>query len=88
MRFTDFTLDGSSIHQYFYFAVELSNTLAVSDRSPVSGPISLVNSYPAEAPQIKKVVTKLYDPFLETGPSIEFKIEPFVESDGIKQVQI
>lgn len=88
VRFTDFTLDGSSIHKYFYYAVELSNTLAVSDRSDVAGPISLVNSYPAEAPQIKKVVTKLYDPFLEVGPSIEFKIEPFVESDGIKQVQI
>lgn len=88
VRFTDYTLDGSSTNIYFYFAVELSNTLAVSDRSPVMGPISLVNSYPAEAPGVKKITTRLENPEMGISAAVIFEMNEFVPSERIKQLEI
>ncbi|NVK64986.1 MAG: hypothetical protein HWE22_10385 [Flavobacteriales bacterium] len=88
VRFTDYTLDGAASNIYFYFAVELSNTLAVSDRSPVSGPIQLVNSGPAEAPEIRKVVTNLKVPGTSQKNSILFELNEFQESENIKEFKL
>lgn len=70
------------------YAVELSNTLAVSDRSPVSGPIQLVNSQPAEAPEIKKITTDITRIENRVEPKIAFELNDFVTSENIKQFQI
>ena len=88
VRFTDYTLDGSSTNFYFYFAVELSNTLAVSGRSDVLGPIQLVNSYPAEAPGVKKVVTRLSDSSLGVSTGVVFELNDFVASERIVSFEI
>jgi len=88
VRFTDYTLDGEAQNFYFYFGVELSNTLKVSDRSPVSGPIQLVNSGPAKQPKIKKLETVLSNAALRSGPAIKFLMNEFVESENIKQFKI
>lgn len=88
VRFTDYTLDGAAKNFYFYFAVELSNTLAVSDRSPVAGPIQLVNSAPAVAPEIKKTVTQLSNLQLRLRTAVRFELNDFVASENIKQFQI
>lgn len=88
VRFTDYTLDGSSTNTYFYFAVELSNTLAVSDRGPIKGPISLVNSYPAEAPGVKKITTRLENPEMGITAAVIFEMNEFVPSERIKQLEI
>lgn len=88
VRFTDYTLDGEAQNFYFYFGVELSNTLKVSDRSPVTGPIQLVNSGPAKQPKIKKLETVLSSAALRSGPAIKFEMNRFVESENIKQFQV
>jgi hypothetical protein len=83
VRFTDYTLDGASLGTYFYFAVELANNLAVSANSPISGPVQLVNSYPAEAPAIKKVTTQLLDPINNIPTAVLFELNPIIDSEGI-----
>lgn len=88
VRFTDFTLDGASANMYFYFAVELSNTLAVSDRSPVAGPIQLVNSAPAEAPGIKTIKAQLYNSTNRIPTAVLFELNEFVASEGIRKFDI
>lgn len=88
VRFTDFTLDGEAQNFYFYFAAELSSTLKVSERSPVAGPIQLVNSGPAKAPKIKKVETILSSDDQGTGPAIRFELNQIVESENIKKLEI
>lgn len=88
VRFTDYTLDGASTNIYFYFGVELSNTFEVSDRSPVKGPVALVNSEPAESPKIKKLETVLSVASLKTGPGIRFILNDFQDSEGIEKFEI
>lgn len=88
LRFTDYGLDGASKNFYFYFGVEMSNQLKVSDRSPVAGPILLVNAFPAEEPTIKKTVTRLSNELLEISTAVEFEINDYITSEGIKQIDI
>jgi hypothetical protein len=86
VRFTDYTLDGAAQSIYFYYAVEMSNRMEVSDRSDVLGPILLVNSYPAEAPQIRKVIPRLEGEGYPT--TVKLEIIPFTPGEKIKQVQV
>jgi hypothetical protein len=88
VRFTDYGLDGASKNFYFYFGVEMSNQLKVSDRSPVTGPILLVNAFPAEEPTIKKTVTRLSNELLEISTAVAFEINDYISSEGIKQIDI
>ncbi|MBK9452395.1 MAG: hypothetical protein IPN95_23825 [Bacteroidetes bacterium] len=88
VRFTDFTLDGEAQNFYFYFAAELSNTLKVSDRSPVAGPIQLVNSGAAKPPKIKKIETVLRNEAIGTKPAIRFLLNEIVASEYIQKLDI
>lgn len=88
VRFTDYGLDGASKNFYFYFGIEMSNQLKVSDRSPVAGPILLVNAFPAEEPTIKKTVTRLSNELLEISTAVAFEINDYISSEGIKQIDI
>ena len=88
VRFTDYTLDGASSNFYFYFGVELAATLAVSDRSPISGPIQLVNSQATVAPEIKKTVVQSYNKVERTPTAVKFELNEYLESDGIKKINL
>ena len=88
VRFTDFTLDGASQSAYFYFIVELGNTLKISDRSAIAGPIKLVNSNPPQEVAIKKVVTRLPSPIAGIPASVVFSINPYIESENIQKFEI
>jgi hypothetical protein len=88
VRFTDYGLDGASKNFYFYFGVEMSNQLKVSDRSPIAGPILLVNAFPAEEPTIKKTVTRLSNELLDISTAVAFEINDYISSEGIKQIDI
>ena len=88
VRFTDYTLDGSARNFYFYYGIELSNQLKISGRSPISGPIKLVNAYPAEEPAIKKAVTQLSNEVLNIPPAILFEVNDYIKSEGIKKIDI
>lgn len=88
VRFTDYKLDGAAKAWYFYYAVEMNNKFEVSDRSPVTGPISLVNTIPAEPPAIKEVISTPANLLTSTGPFVTFKINNFIESESIKRIRI
>ncbi len=88
VRFTDYTLDGAANAWYFYYAVEMNNKFEVSDRGPVAGPISLVNTMPAEPPAIKTVISTPANTLLRKGPLVQFKMNEFIPSEKIKKLRI
>ncbi len=88
VRFTDYTLDGSSQNVYFYCAQEMTATMRLSDYSSISGPISLVNALPAERPEILKVVTQLPNSGTGSVAGIRFEINSYPESAGVKKFKI
>jgi hypothetical protein len=82
VRFTDYTLDGASKNLYFYFAVELAITLKVSGRSPIAGPIQLINAAPPEAPVFRKVIVQLDDGF-DQRTRVSFDLSRYLPSEGV-----
>jgi outer membrane protein assembly factor BamB len=82
VRFTDYTIDGAAKNVYFYFAVELTNALKVSARSPIAGPVRLVNAAPPEAPVIRKVVAQLAD---DDGAAtrVELTLSGYLPSESV-----
>jgi hypothetical protein len=88
VRFTDYTLDGTLLNIYFYYAVEMNDEMKFSAASPIAGPIKLVNAYPAEQPGIRKVTSILADPSKGILPSVKIELNPYVESENIKKVKL
>lgn len=88
VRFTDYTIDGSSLSFYFYFAIELSNRLVMSDRSAVVGPIQLVNTFPPEAVAIKKVTVRPANQLFNIPVGVVFEVNPYVSAENIRKFQI
>ena len=88
VRFTDYTLDGAARNKYFYFSKELSNTLLMSDKSSVVGPVKLVNAAPAEAPGIGRVLVSIANSVLGTKDGIVFELNGYLPSEGIRQIQL
>src|SRR6185436_18132235 len=83
VRFTDYSLDGAAINTYFYYAVEMSEQMRLGPRSPIVGPIRLVNAYPAEAPVIRKVTSVLEDPALAIPTGVRISVNAYIASEGI-----
>lgn len=88
VRLTDFTIDGAAKNIYFYYAVEMSNNFEISQRSSIMGPVQLVNAFPAETPEIKKVFTQLSNTLLGIPTAVKFELNDYIESENIKKVQI
>lgn len=83
VRFTDYTLDGAAKNTYFYYAAEMSEQMRLGPRSPIVGPIRLVNSYPAEAPVIRKVTSVIEDPALAIPTGVRISVNAYLASEGI-----
>lgn len=88
VRFTDYTLDGASTSVYFYFVIEMTNTLALGDRSDILGPIHLVNSLAPQPPGIKKVTSQPANPLTGDVTAVLFEINNYLDSDDIDQILI
>jgi hypothetical protein len=88
VRLTDYTLDGASKNIYFYFGVEMTNTLEISAASPIKGPVQLINAAPPEAPSIRQVITTVDDPFAGTQPGVELIVTPYLPSENIVHYQL
>jgi hypothetical protein len=88
VRFTDYTLNGNSRNIYFYFAREISVDTKLSERTPVSGPVILVDAAPAEKPTIRKIVAREENPSLEQPAAIVFDLAEYIRSEKIKQYQV
>lgn len=88
VRFTDYTIDGSSLSFYFYFAIELSNRLIMSERSAIAGPIQLVNTFPPEAVAIKKVTVRPANRLFNIPVGVVFEVNPYISAENIRKFQI
>ncbi|WP_422083488.1 hypothetical protein [Ulvibacterium sp.] len=86
VQFTDFTLDGTSNNLYFYSVRELSNTLKMSDFSPVLGPVKLVNTNPPKQPAIRQLVPVLENTLLGIPPQMEVSINAYPRIENIKKL--
>ena len=88
VRFTDYTLDGASTSFFFYYAKEMNNTLAVSDRSPILGPIQLINTAPPKAPEIRKFYTRFENQVIGDTTAVLFEINEYPEGEGINKILV
>ncbi len=88
VRFTDYTLDGANIHQYFYFAVEMSNRFQFGPRGRIAGPVRLVNALPPDTPEIIKVSTELENPLAGTKTEVKFEVNEYLPADKISKLQV
>jgi hypothetical protein len=88
VRFTDYTLDGAAKNIYFYYAMEMSDQMKLSPRSPIAGPIQLVNSYPAEAPVIRKVTSIMKDSVLQISTGVKLLVNAYLAAEGITKFNL
>ncbi len=88
VRFTDYTLDGASTGFFFYFGVEMSNKMEVSDSSPIAGPIQLVNTMPAEEPAITKLESRTENAITGAKTGVRLEVNPYIASEVIEKYQV
>jgi hypothetical protein len=88
VRFSDYTLDGAANNIYFYYAVEMSDQMKFGARSPIAGPIRLVNAYPAETPAIRKVTSIIKDPVLQIPTGVKLLVNPYIATEGITKFNL
>ncbi|HEV7681138.1 MAG TPA: hypothetical protein VGO68_03375 [Pyrinomonadaceae bacterium] len=88
VRFTDYTLDGAAKNIYFYYAVEMSDQMKLSRRSPIAGPVTLVNAYPAEAPVIRKVTSIIKDSVLQIPTGVKLLVNAYLAAEGITKFKL
>ncbi|MCW3103854.1 MAG: hypothetical protein JWO09_2294 [Bacteroidetes bacterium] len=88
IRFTDYTLDGASKSLYFYRAVEMDDKFKFSPASLPVGPVLMVNAFPPDKPQIRKLLTKLRDINTNTPSSVLFEINEYSANEKISKVEI
>ncbi|MCL2329339.1 MAG: hypothetical protein FWC39_12610 [Bacteroidetes bacterium] len=88
VQFTDFTLDGASKNFYFYCAMELCNRMQFSDKSPIFGPIQMVNTAAPGAPKILNITSVLQDPDLEVAPEVVIELCPYPQNQEVTRFQL
>ena len=88
VRFTDYTLDGASKSLYFYRVVEMDDKFKFSEASSPLGPVLMVNAFPPDKPQIRKVLTQLQDLAANKPSAILFEINAYGENEKISKVEI
>jgi hypothetical protein len=88
VRFTDYSLDGSSKNIYFYYGLELSNRMKFGQRSLIAGPVQLVNTGAAEPPEIKRILSQLQNTVLGIPTAVKFELNSYIPGETIKKLQI
>lgn len=88
VQFTDFTLDGASKNFYFYCAMEISNRMQFSEKSPIFGPIQLVNTSAPTAPKIVNIKSILEDTYQEIPTSVVIQVSNYIKIQGITKFQL
>jgi hypothetical protein len=89
VRFTDYTLNGSSRFLYFYAVSEVSNQLAIGPLSLFAGPVTILNTIPADAPIVRYfTLGPPGDPAAASPLSVTFYLSPFSPEDTITKVRV
>ena len=79
VQFTDFTLDGAMNPDtlYFYCAREINQDMQMSEASPISKPVKLINFTPPAPPQLRRMTMTPFDVATAANPRVSFElIEP------------
>ncbi len=88
IRFTDYNLDGASRSIYFYRALEMDDKFKFSEASLPVGPVMMVNAFPPDKPQIRKLITILQNASTNTPSSVQFEINEYSANEKITKVEI
>ena len=88
VRFTDYTLDGASKSLYFYRVLEMDDKFKFSEASLPVGPVLMVNAFPPDKPQVRKVLTQLQDLRDNKPSAVVFYINAYSENEKITKVEI
>lgn len=88
VQFTDFGLDGTSNNSYFYAVREVGNRMALSEFSPILGPVKLVNTNAPIAPGIKKAVPVLANDILGIPAQMKIEINAYPKIERIKKLAL
>src|SRR5690606_10407002 len=88
IRFTDYTIDGSSSSVWFYYGREIAANLKQSNRGPIAGPVKLIRTNNAKAPEIKKKYNKLGNPVLNEPSGIAFELNEINAGDQITKISM
>ncbi|MCR8560441.1 hypothetical protein KXD93_22495 [Mucilaginibacter sp. BJC16-A38] len=88
VRFTDYTLSGSSRYLYFYGGAEVTNQLVTGELSPFAGPVTIVHTLPPDAPTVR--FFSLGPPAVESSSpiAVSFSLLPFLPGDTITRARI
>ena len=87
LRITDYTLKDASRFLYFYNSAEVTMQLVPGPLSPFAGPVIVMQTRPAPAPQLSSGVPGV-SPDNETGISVTFNISPFAAGEQINRVRL
>ena len=88
IRFTDYSLNGSSRFLYFYAGAEVTSQLVTGELSPFAGPVSIVHTRPPEAPVVR-YFTLGPPAFVSTAPiAVSFSLTPFLPGDPVTRVRV
>jgi hypothetical protein len=88
IRITDYSLDGTSINIYFYYAVELTPDFKFGEPNEIHGPVRLVNSFPPEAPGVKKITSQVANPINGEATAVKIEVNSYIESENISHFRI
>lgn len=88
VQFTDFTLDGASKNFYFYCAMEISNRMQFSEKSPIFGPIQLVNTSAPIAPKIVNIKSIIEDTYQGIPTSVVIQVSNYTKIQDITKFQL
>ncbi|MFC0514549.1 hypothetical protein ACFFGT_10065 [Mucilaginibacter angelicae] len=88
VRFTDYTLRGSARFLYFYAAAEVTNRLEIGPLGGFTGPVTVLDTLPREAPVIRSFSTGLNEGVSDSPVAVTFKLSPFAAYDTITGVRV
>lgn len=83
VRFTDYSLRGSSRFQYFYTAAEITNQLIIGPLSPYTGPVWVLDTTSDLAPNILN-----YGQLMSPEKGVRFVMAPLPEDKSVSKVRI
>lgn len=84
----DFNLPCASSHYYFFAAREMTQDLRLSELSELIGPISVLNSYPAPAPVVKKLTFRFPERFAGNTQGVVISVDPYEPEMGITHFKV
>lgn len=87
IRFTDYTLNGSSRDSYFYTAAEVTNQLVSGELSTPIGPVTILHSVPPDPLVVRTYIIQL-PAGAEDNISVRFQLAPISEAEDISRVRI